>query len=110
MCTGLRRTAFAKAIQNQTIPGLNDMDTTQIRFAVCIRNDGSENLEPGKTYQVLPDGAATADGYIRVIDESGEDYLYPQDYFLPIESLHGISIRYDNPTEPVAQEDWDVLR
>jgi hypothetical protein len=34
---------------------------------------------------MLPDEAAAADGYIRVIDESGEDYLYPQDYFLPIE-------------------------
>jgi hypothetical protein len=34
---------------------------------------------------VLPDEAATADGYIRVIGKSGEDYLYPQDYFLPIE-------------------------
>jgi hypothetical protein len=34
---------------------------------------------------VLPDEAAAADGYIRVIDESGEDYLYPRDYFLPIE-------------------------
>ena len=34
---------------------------------------------------MLPDEAAAEDGYVRVIDESGEDYLYPQDYFLPIE-------------------------
>lgn len=82
---------------------------TQLRFAVCIRNNGSENLQPQKIYQVLTDEAATADGYIRVIDESGEDYLYPQDYFLLLESLRGAPIQYDNPTEPVAQDDWDVL-
>jgi hypothetical protein len=34
---------------------------------------------------LLPDEAAAADGYLRVIDESGEDYLYPQEYFLQIE-------------------------
>jgi hypothetical protein len=36
-------------------------------------------------YRVLPDEAAAEDGYVRVIDESGEDYLYPADYFVPIE-------------------------
>lgn len=55
------------------------------KFVVCIRNDDCEDLEPRKLYQRLPDPAAAADGYIRVIDDSGEDYLYPQDYFLPIE-------------------------
>ena len=38
-------------------------------------------------YQVLPDEAGAEDGYLRVIDESGEDYLYPQDYFVPIKLL-----------------------
>lgn len=55
------------------------------KFVICIRNENCEDLEPRKLYRVLPDEAANADGYIRVIDESGEDYLYPQDYFLPIE-------------------------
>jgi hypothetical protein len=55
------------------------------RFVLCIRNEGCEDLEPRKVYQVLPDEAAAEDGYIRVIDESGEDYLYPQAYFVPIE-------------------------
>jgi hypothetical protein len=55
------------------------------RFVICIRNEECEDLEPRKLYRVLPDEAAAADGYIRVIDESGEDYLYPQDYFLTIE-------------------------
>jgi hypothetical protein len=55
------------------------------RFVICIRNEDCEDLEPRKVYQVLADEAAAEDGYIRVIDESGEDYLYPQDYFVPIE-------------------------
>jgi len=55
------------------------------KFVLCIRNEDCEDLEPRKLYLVLPDETAAADGYVRVIDESGEDYLYPQDYFLPIE-------------------------
>ena len=56
-----------------------------IRFVLCIRNEDCEDLELRKLYQVIPDEAAARDGYFRVIDESGEDYLYPQAYFLPIE-------------------------
>ena len=55
------------------------------KFVICIRNEESDDLELRKLYRVLPDEVAAADGYIRVIDESGEDYLYPRDYFLPIE-------------------------
>ena len=55
------------------------------RFVICLKNEECEDLEPRKVYRVLPDEAAAEDGYIRVIDESGEDYLYPRDYFLPIE-------------------------
>jgi len=55
------------------------------RFAVCISNrDYSASLEPRKIYRVLPDSEAAGRGLVRVIDESGEDYLYPGDYFLPI--------------------------
>jgi hypothetical protein len=55
------------------------------RFVLCIRNEGCEDLEPRKLYQVIPDEAAAEDGLLRVIDESGEDYLYPRDLFVPIE-------------------------
>lgn len=58
---------------------------TQSRFVLCIRNEDCEDLEARKIYQVLPDESAAEDGYIRVIDESGEDYIYPRDYFVPIE-------------------------
>ena len=55
------------------------------KFVVCIRNENCEDLETRKLYRVLPDKAAEADGYIRVIDESGEDYLYPEDCFSSVE-------------------------
>jgi hypothetical protein len=42
---------------------------------------GSDDLDLGKTYRVLPDESAAGEGYLRVIDESGEDYLYPAEYF-----------------------------
>jgi hypothetical protein len=52
-------------------------------FAVCIDNsEYPASLELHKVYQVLPDKDAALDGDIRVIDESGEDYLYPADYFI----------------------------
>ncbi|HSS19676.1 MAG TPA: hypothetical protein VLL54_06355 [Pyrinomonadaceae bacterium] len=56
------------------------------RYALCIDNGGyPESLEVRKVYAVLPDGQATENNYIRVIDETGEDYLYPQKYFAIIE-------------------------
>ncbi|HEV7796988.1 MAG TPA: hypothetical protein VGO73_02440 [Pyrinomonadaceae bacterium] len=58
---------------------------TEPRFVLCIRNEDCDDLQPRKIYQVLPDESSAADGYIRVVDESGEDYLYPQDYFVSIE-------------------------
>jgi hypothetical protein len=56
------------------------------RFAVCVKNDEYEGaLELRKIYEVLDDSDAEPHDLIRVIDESGEDYLYPRDWFLPIE-------------------------
>jgi hypothetical protein len=56
------------------------------QFVVCLRNDGYEvSLERRKIYQVLPDPAAAKHRQVRVIDESGDDYLYPQTFFAPIE-------------------------
>ncbi|MCL1474159.1 hypothetical protein [Argonema antarcticum] len=57
-----------------------------MEFAVCINNTNySASLEVRKIYQVLPDPQAKNHQMIRVIDESGEDYLYPSRYFMPIE-------------------------
>lgn len=56
------------------------------RFAVCVNNDGYEaSLERNKIYVLLPDPDAEQDGDVRVVDESGEDYLYPADWFVGIE-------------------------
>lgn len=56
------------------------------RYAVCIKNKGNEaSLERNKLYVLLPDRRAEADGLVRVIDEDGEDYLYPADWFVAVE-------------------------
>ena len=56
------------------------------RFAVCIKNTGyPASLELHKIYRVGADEQAAADGDIRVIDESGEDYLYPAEWFVEVE-------------------------
>ena len=54
------------------------------KFVVCIRNDECEDLELRKIYRVLPDKRAGRDGYLRIVDESGEDYLYPESYFVTV--------------------------
>jgi hypothetical protein len=54
------------------------------QFAICVRNDGAEDLEIRKIYQILPDPRAAKDKHVRVIDESGDDYLYPAEFFIPL--------------------------
>lgn len=65
-------------------------------FMLCIENKDCEDLERRKIYQVLPDDEASKEGYVRVIDESGEDYLYPESYFifvqLPIEAQEALQV------------------
>lgn len=57
-----------------------------VRFAVCIKNNGYEaSLEIGKFYRVLRDEDAERRGYLRVVDESGEDYGYAASRFLSID-------------------------
>lgn len=59
---------------------------TQYRYALCVKSRGyAAALEVRKVYRVIPDRAAEAKGLARVIDESGEDYLYPARFFLRIE-------------------------
>ena len=58
--------------------------TTEQRYVVCVQNEECEDLEVRKVYQILPDNRASRDGYVRVVDESGEDYLYPEAYFVPV--------------------------
>ncbi len=56
------------------------------QFAICIDNvEYPASLELHKIYRVLPDDEAASEGDLRVIDESGEDYLFPADYFILVE-------------------------
>ena len=57
---------------------------SRITFVLCIDNRDCEDLEKGKVYQVINDERAAKEGYLRVVDESTEDYLYPSSYFVAI--------------------------
>ncbi len=61
------------------------MKRNKKKFVICVRNEGAEDLEIRKVYRIFPDARAAKDRYFRIIDESGEDYLYPADYFVPLE-------------------------
>ncbi len=62
-----------------------DRDTGVARFVLCVRNrDYPASLELRKVYRLLKDEQASKHRQVRVIDESGEDYLYPAEYFVPI--------------------------
>jgi hypothetical protein len=52
------------------------------QFVICIQSDDADLLTPRMIYQVLPDESAAKSNYIRVIDNEGEDYLYPAEYFI----------------------------
>lgn len=53
-----------------------------VQFAICITTDDPDLLTPRRVYKVLPDDKAAKSNYMRVIDNEGEDYLYPADYFI----------------------------
>ena len=64
---------------------MNTLRQAAQRFVVCVDNTGyPASLERHKIYRVVPDEQAEADGDIRVVDESEEDYLYSQERFVPI--------------------------
>ncbi len=63
-------------------------------FAICIASSEDSLLTPRKLYQILPDEAASRSDYVRVVDDEGEDYLYPKKYFvfvsLPVETAKAV--------------------
>ncbi|NJL01480.1 MAG: hypothetical protein HC910_13305 [Spirulinaceae cyanobacterium SM2_1_0] len=58
---------------------------TATQFAICIRSDDPDLLTPRKIYQILPDTSAARSSYLRVVDNEGEDYLYPSQCFIRVE-------------------------
>jgi hypothetical protein len=62
------------------------MARTSKELVICVKNEGySVSLERRKLYVALPDAKAAEHGQLRVIDESGQDYLYPREFFVAIE-------------------------
>jgi len=58
------------------------------RFVICINNSGYvDDLKVRTVYQALPDTSAARSNYLRIIDETGEEYLYPAAYFVPVVAL-----------------------
>ena len=55
------------------------------KFAVCVSTDDPDLLTPRMIYRVLPDESAARSNYLRVIDNEGEDYLYPAEHFILVD-------------------------
>lgn len=55
------------------------------KFAVCVASSGADDLQVRKLYRILPDASAAKEGYVRVVDDSGEDYLYPATRFVSVQ-------------------------
>ena len=65
------------------------MNKVRGRYVICIRAEDAEDLEIRKLYRTIPDEPAAARRHLRVIDESGEDYLYPEEWFVAVEVPEG---------------------
>jgi hypothetical protein len=82
----MKRMASARKSSSARGTSTKRRTSAEGRFAVCVRNDGYEaSLERNKIYAILPDEEAERDGDLRVVDESGEDYLFSADRFVAIE-------------------------
>lgn len=58
---------------------------TPSRYAICVNNKEADDLQLGKVYAVLKDSSAQKERYLRIVDDSGEDYLYPESCFFVVE-------------------------
>ncbi len=63
---------------------MNNIKEVQ-EYVFCVQNDDCDDLEVRKIYRVLPDKESEEKGMFRVVDESGEDYLYPKNYFICVD-------------------------
>jgi hypothetical protein len=79
-------------------------------FALCIEDGGMEDLEARKLYQVLPDREASREGYLRVIDESGEDYIYPSELFVSVKLPAAVAQRLKRASRPKSSNGRRAMR
>ena len=76
---------MASARKNSKSNGSSHKQSKGEAFVLCVRNEGyPASLEPRKLYAMVRDVPAATQSLIRVVDESGEDYLYPADYFIAL--------------------------
>jgi hypothetical protein len=72
---------------------------TEMQFAICVKNDGFEaSLQIRKIYYLISDNEAKSHGLLRVKDESGDDYLFPEDFFVPLDLPSPIQARLNQIT------------
>ena len=69
-----------------------------------------EDLEARKLYQILPDREAAREGYIRVVDESGDDYIYPSDLFVPVRLPAAVVRRLSGPARSTSAGGRGAIR
>src|SRR3981189_2158495 len=82
--TDKNRAAMARRRSKSRVSGAGPKKR---RFVMCVRNDQNPAaLKLRKTYEVIPDGKAAKNHLIRVVDELGEDYLYPENYFVAVKN------------------------
>jgi hypothetical protein len=73
------------------------------QFAICINTDDPDLLTPRMIYEVLPDESAAASNYLRVIDNEGQDYLYPANFFISVNFPHEIEETLLRISLPISQ-------
>ena len=66
-------------------------------YVVCIESGGNDDLQERKIYEVLSDSGAAVSGFLRIVDDSGEDYLYPGRFFVPLEVPDLLRFVLENP-------------
>jgi hypothetical protein len=80
-----RKTSKSKSSSTKKRPvRLPRLNSPELRFVVCVKGGVNVDVEPFRVYKVKADRTARSQGLLRVVDDSGEDYLYPAEYFKPI--------------------------
>jgi hypothetical protein len=80
----VRPLSAGENLEQVSKPALKDSEPKFISMAICLDDSGDADLIRGKTYRIINDRRAAADGYLRIVDESGGDYLYSNDRFLVV--------------------------
>ncbi len=90
---GIWKVSKSRDFWTKTMESINEIPN----YALCVENRDCEDLEKRKIYQVLSDEEEEKEGYLRILDESGEDYLYPASYFilvqLPVEAQEALRLK-----------------